>query len=364
MKRALTITLLAVITLIAAAQPQLTWLERKHDFGVILEENGKVHCSMRLVNTGDEPLLIIKAQAGCGCTGINYTQAPIQPGDTATVDISYNPSGRPGEFSKDVVIHTNTVPKRTTLVISGNVIPSSATLDKQYPLRAGPLCISQQMLPFGEVKKGKNRLEYLSTYNSSTDTLVIKVRGAKPHINPAFIPDTLPPAHVAALTVQYKADRAPLWGLNEDTLTLECLPLGAKPDDTLGTADVLVIAQVVETFDHLTDKQRQEAPVVAVDCGDRLDFGTVAKGETVTRTFTVTNKGKDNLIIRRLWVPEDTGITISSDKKEIKRGKKATVTVTTDTSSIQDNLLNVPLTLMCNDPESPRTTIRLVGIID
>ena len=364
MRSALTITLLALTALLAAAQPQATWLERQHDFGVILEENGKVTCSMRLVNTGNQPLIIMKAQAGCGCTGITYPQEPIQPGDTATVDISYNPSGRPGEFSKDVVIHTNTVPKRSTLEIIGNVIPTSATLDKQYPLRAGPLRISMTMMPFGEVKKGKNRLEYLSTYNSSTDTLVVTVRGHKPHINPAFVPDTLPPAHVAALTVHYKADRAPRWGLNEDTLTLECRTLGAKPDDTLGTADVLVIAQVVETFDHLTDKQLQDAPVVAVDCGDRLDFGSVVKGETATRTFIVTNKGKDNLAIRRLWVPEGTGITISADKQEIKRGKKATVSVTVDTSVIQDDLINIPLTLMCNDPDNPRQVIRLVGIID
>ena len=52
--------------MLAAAQPQATWLERQHDFGVILEENGKVSCDIRLVNTGDEPLLIIKAQAACG----------------------------------------------------------------------------------------------------------------------------------------------------------------------------------------------------------------------------------------------------------------------------------------------------------
>ena len=54
------------MALTAAAQPQVTWLERQHDFGVFLEADGKVSCSMALVNTGTEPLIIVKAQAGCG----------------------------------------------------------------------------------------------------------------------------------------------------------------------------------------------------------------------------------------------------------------------------------------------------------
>lgn len=349
--------------MLAAAQPQATWLERQHDFGVILEENGKVSCTMRLVNTGTEPLLIVKAQAGCGCTGINYPEAPVEPGDTAQVAISYNPSGRPGEFSKEVIIHTNTLPRRTTLEIVGNVIPTDATLDQRYPLRAGALRVSQAFIPFGDINRGANKLQYLSAYNASIDTLLVTVAGEKRHIRPAVIPDTVPPAQVVTLTVHYVTAYAPLWGLNSDTLTLSCRPLhgGATPS---GSADIEVLAQVTERFDQLTDKQLQEAPIVGVDCDDRLDFGTMTRGQTVTRTFTVTNKGRSPLAIRRVWVPQDEGVTVDCDRDEVKRGKTATVTVTVNTALVQDSLLNVPLTLMCNDPETPRQTIRLVGIID
>lgn len=349
--------------MLAAAQPQATWLERQHDFGVILEENGKVSCSIRLVNTGDESLLIIKAQAACGCTGVNYPEAPIQPGDTALVGISYNPSGRPGEFSKEVLIHTNTVPKRTTLEIIGNVIPTDATLDQRYPLRAGALRVSQAFIPFGDIEKGSNKLLYLTAYNASTDTLLVTAAGAKQHIRPAVIPDTVPPAQLVTLTVHYLTAYAPLWGLNTDTLTLSCRPLHGT-DTPSGSADIEVLAQVSERFDQLTDKERADAPIVGVDCGDRVDFGTMKRGETVTRTFTVTNKGRNMLSIRRVWVPQGEGVTVSCDRDEVKRGKTATVTVTVNTALVQDNLLNVPLTLMCNDPDTPKQTIRLVGIID
>lgn len=352
------------MALSATAQPVASWLESKHDFGVFMEQDGKATCQMRVVNTGNEPLLIVKAQASCGCTGLTYPQDAIMPGDTATVAITYNPSGRPGQFSKQALIFTNTVPKRSVLEITGNVIPTAATLDKQYPLQAGSLRISQGDIPMGEITRGKNKTQYLSAYNASTDTILVSVQGGCNYIKPAVVPDTVPPARVTALTVHYLSGQAPLWGLNIDTLTLHCRPLTQQSTAIDGSADIHVMAQVIEDFEGMTDQQRADAPVVGLDCGDRVDFGNMTAGDVVTRTFTITNKGKDKLAIRRLWVPQGEGVSVKSDKQEVKHGKAVKVTVTVDTSQQHDGILNVPLTLLCNDPDSPRVTIRLVGIID
>lgn len=359
----LILSLLAIL-LDVHGQPQALWLERAHDMGVFYEQNGKVACSMRVVNSGDEPLLIVKAQAGCGCTGVDYPETPIAAGDTGVVAITYNPAGRPGQFSKQVIIFTNTIPKRTTLEITGNVIPTAATLSKQYPVVAGPLRISQPSLPFGELTRGSNKTLFLSCYNASTDTLVAHVDGALPHLKPALVPDTVAPGRVTALTVHYLSGKAPQWGLNVDTLTVSCRPLQAAATALSGTAPVLVMAQVAEDFSRLTARQRQQAPVAVIDCGERLDCGAMRAGDIVSRTFCITNKGKLPLSIRRLWAPDGEGVTATADRYDVKAGKKAVVTVSIDLSRQSGDVLDVPLTLLCNDPDHPRQTVRLVGFID
>ena len=66
-----------------AAGDAATWLEREHDFGMIDEANGKVACTMRLVNTTDSMLSIIEVRPSCGCTAVRYPRQPIAPADTA-----------------------------------------------------------------------------------------------------------------------------------------------------------------------------------------------------------------------------------------------------------------------------------------
>ncbi|MDE6093764.1 MAG: DUF1573 domain-containing protein, partial [Muribaculaceae bacterium] len=94
----------------ATAQSSVTWLETAHNFGAFSENDGKVACTFRFVNNRQTPVIIQSARATCGCTTPKYPTAPIAPGDTAEIQVSYNAIGRPGKFSKKVYIYSNTTP--------------------------------------------------------------------------------------------------------------------------------------------------------------------------------------------------------------------------------------------------------------
>lgn len=101
---------------------EMTFNEKTHDFGTIKEANGPVTHTFEFTNTGGEPLVIINVNASCGCTRPEYPKEPIMPGKKGKVKVTFNPAGRPGEFSKEVKIRTNG-DKRPILRITGTVIP-------------------------------------------------------------------------------------------------------------------------------------------------------------------------------------------------------------------------------------------------
>ena len=98
--------------------------KKTYDFGTIKEADGPVSCKFEFTNTGNAPLVIISATAGCGCTKPTFDEQPIQPGKSSEIRVTYNPKGRPGEFNKNITVKTNAPgAKKVTLKISGAVVP-------------------------------------------------------------------------------------------------------------------------------------------------------------------------------------------------------------------------------------------------
>ena len=64
--------------------------------------------SFVLTNTGTAPLLIAKVYSDCGCTTAEHPEAPVMPGDTARIVVTFNPAGRSaGYFTKLVRVRSN-----------------------------------------------------------------------------------------------------------------------------------------------------------------------------------------------------------------------------------------------------------------
>lgn len=120
---------LSLICMTAQAERKLTKIEFEkltHDFGTIYEKDGNATCTFRFTNTGKSPLVIIRAQASCGCTVPTYPTHPIAPGESGEIKVVYKAKHRPGEFVKNIFVYTNTKPDRTVLQIKGIVLPENS----------------------------------------------------------------------------------------------------------------------------------------------------------------------------------------------------------------------------------------------
>ena len=110
----------------ALADSNVEFAQKAHDFGVIKENGGPVSHDFEFVNDGDSPLVIISANASCGCTRPKYPSDPIKPGKSGKITVTYIPAGRPGAFLKTVKVKTNAPKaKKVVLKISGTVVPEN-----------------------------------------------------------------------------------------------------------------------------------------------------------------------------------------------------------------------------------------------
>lgn len=119
------LSLVTVAIAFAAGGAKLDFSTTKHDFGTIHADKGPVTCEYKFTNTGTEPLIIISVtNGGCGCTKPDYPKEPIAPGKSGVIKIHFNPSGRQGEFRREVRVKSNAPGKgRARLEFSGVIIP-------------------------------------------------------------------------------------------------------------------------------------------------------------------------------------------------------------------------------------------------
>lgn len=111
-------------TATAKKKGEIKFTETTYNFGTVPEHKGTVTHSFKFTNTGDAPLVIVDAFAECGCTIPEYPKAPVMPGKTGVIKVTYNPLGRPGGFTKGVTVKTNGKPKKARIYIKGIVNPN------------------------------------------------------------------------------------------------------------------------------------------------------------------------------------------------------------------------------------------------
>lgn len=358
MKKVLTLISLLVLAVGGVvAQPRIHWLENVHNYGAFDENDGKVTCTMRFVNTGNSPLSILAARATCGCTTPSFTKKPVAPGDTGMVQITYNPIGRPGRFSKKIFIDTNGLPSRSTLEIKGVVVGASNTVRSRFPVDAGPLKLRTAVASFGQVVKGHGKSSFIDVYNTTADSVKPEWRNVPPYIHISAGTQGIAPGDYGSFTFYLESDKCPLYGVVTDEMTL--VPDVSHPSDTVNVSTVAIIN---EDFSTLTDKQMEDAPLISVTPSS-IDFDVVRLADgKVTKTAIIENRGKSTLIVRRVY-STDRGIKADVSDTKIKKGKKATVTVTVDLSEIAGDVINGRVSIITNSPEKPVASLRVVGMI-
>lgn len=160
-----------MLGLAASASAGLRPVEECVDFGEIDEAKGLATLRTYVVNDGDTPVTITNARTTCGCTRVGYPDDVIAPGDTAWVDITYDPVGRFGDFHKSIRLYTNEGEKVPVEFI-GTIRSTEETVARRYPYKAGPLRLSETKVLSGKLFPGEQRTLFVNFYNMSDHYVV------------------------------------------------------------------------------------------------------------------------------------------------------------------------------------------------
>lgn len=332
------------------------WVAKTHDFGAFDENVGTVYCDFYLVNEGTEPLAIIAARANCGCTRPEYSTDPVAPGDTAVVRVGYNPEGRPGKFMKQIKVDCDTDPMRTVLTIRGTVIGASNTLRTRFPVSVGESGVKLRTttIPYGKVYAGETSGQYIEGYNATADTIRPYATGMPGWLNVMFRPEVVGPGEQFVISTVLQAPKDE-WGAITGAFVFH-------PDkDSPYEQELETVALVSEDFSRMTEQERADAPVIDVD-PVALDLERISKSDKpIKRSFTISNKGRTVLIVRKISCP-DPAVTVKLKEMKVKPGKSVKAEVVVTPSKIDnDKLLNARINIIANDPERPSTMVRVVG---
>lgn len=112
--------------------PIMSFEESVYDFGTV-EEGTEVVKEFKFKNTGKAPLIVVNAKGSCGCTVPTWSKEPLAPGETGTMLVKFNTSGKPNAQTKTVTIKANTEKGTESLTIKGNVTPKAAPAVQALP---------------------------------------------------------------------------------------------------------------------------------------------------------------------------------------------------------------------------------------
>lgn len=336
------------------AQPQIKFNATEHDYGSIKEDGGVAQTVFEFVNTGNQPLVINNVKATCGCTTPEWTRTPIPPNAKGTITVGYNPQNRPGAFSKNVNVYTNTQPSVTILTIKGKVEPRQKTMEEIYPREMGPLRWKSNYLSLGTVNNNDQKDGTLDFINNTASPVKAGVYRSPEHISVKFEPEVVAPGKEGKIIIGYNAAKKNAFGYVSDRVYL------SLNDEKQNTYSIGVSVTIQEDFSKLTPEQLANAPV-AVFSDKVFDFGTIKQGDKPVHQFKLTNNGKSDLIIRN--VKASCGCTAVKHENVIKPGQTIDLTVEFNSRGKRSRQ-NKSVTVITNDPKTPTTVLRVMGNVE
>lgn len=333
---------------------KITFNNKTYNYGKFKEELGPQTYTFKFKNTGNKTLVLNDVKASCGCTTPIYTKAPIAPGKTGNIKVTFDPKNRPGPFDKSITVKSNAENSVVVLKINGVVLKKEKSLTDLYPQKIGDLRVKSTSFNFSSVKNTQQKTASLLVYNETNKDMKVEFVDAPGYISLKLVPSVLKPGQKGKILGVYDGKKANDYGFIIKRIKLK---INGKID---AVNKLSVSAKIVEDFSKLTSTQLANAPKLSFS-SKVFDFGTLKEGQSKTYEFILKNNGKSDLIIRK--IKSSCGCTIVKPESKIIKPGKSTILKTTFNSAGKNGRQRKKVIITTNDPKNSSVNLNIIGVV-
>lgn len=346
--------LLATLVLYAQGSEgsrSLVFEETEWDFGRIKEVDGVVTHTFRYRNEADHSVSIERVYTSCGCTTGDYSRRPLKAGGEALFTVKFDPAGRGGKVEKTLTLVYDGGKGRTLLVVSGEVEARPRTVAEDYPYDFGSgIRCNLNYRAFGNVAEGGSVSMTFGLANTSEEVVQIgTLWGEESGAMELFLPEALGPGERALATMTYQPSRGEemRYGLLRDRFRLTFNGVEATEE---------IVTTAIGVDDMKPSRRAPKAEITPI----YHNFQEVKVGELCSVEVTITNSGKEDLVIRSVAPREFCTIDLR-EGEVIPRGESITRVMTLRAEYVGYGTLYGGVMIVLNDPERPVRELRVAA---
>ncbi len=274
---------------------EMVFSSTTQDAGEVLDTD-PVQLAYLFRNTGAGPLTITQVKAACGCTVPELDKKTYMPGESGTLNVTFDPTNKSGAMARNITVFTdsNTSPS-LTLIVRALVKPV--------------VVIEPKVIPFEAVEKGTTASREFKVYGRTDDFKVTRATIGDPDIFDVEVtemgeaeyrgemlrlstikvtikPNAHPDNHRSDVTIRTNDSRKPIM-----TTTVIARVLGdLKIDPVRVTMGRMMVGDTFEREFHVVSKSGKGFKLESVG------FNTIALESEVT--YEPVNEEKSDWLVK------------------------------------------------------------------
>lgn len=333
------------------AQPRITSDKKTHNLGQISWKM-PVSVDYTISNTGNQPLVLNHITTSCACAVAEWTQTPIQPGETGKVTVAYD-AKMLGRFNKSVGIYSNATPHLIYLNFVGEVVQKVTDYGNLKLYDYGNIRIDVKEIDFPDTRRGERPQLNITVVNQSDQAYEPVLMHLPSYIDIKKEPEVLQKGEKGKITLTLDTDRLPDLGLTQTSVYLSRF----AGDKVSEESEIPVSAVLLPDLSGMTAEELKNPPVVHLSESE-IDFSNeLARKSKVSRTVTLSNNGKSALQISKLQV-FNPAVGVDLKKTVLNPGESTRLKITLHKKGLHKKK-HLRILMITNDPKNPKVTINI-----